>query len=343
MADTEKAQPVKEKRQPWPLWKKLAVAAAVFLAVVGLAVGLGVGLTRHHGDDNNNNTGNDNSTGGSGGGSGGGGGGDNPAGRNATWRPKAGVSWQIILRNPVDLSTALSPGVDVFDLDMYENSAATLATLRDSGKRVICYFSAGSYEDWRADKGEFQDSDLGKPLRGWPGERWLRLSSDNVRRIMTERIKYAAGKGCDAVDPDNVDGYQNDNGLGLTDDDSISFMTFLHGEAAKYNMSIGLKNAGDIIPNVINITDFSVNEQCVQHSECPTFAAYITAGKPVFNIEYPDSAPNIAVNTVQDICTAKGVAGFSTVMKKMELDGWVEYCDGNVFETKTGPPSSGRP
>lgn len=111
-------------------------------------------------------------------------------------------------------------------------------------------------------------------------------------------------------------------------------MTFLHGEAAKYNMALGLKNAGDIIPGVLNMTDFSVNEQCAEHAECPTFAAYIAAGKPVFHIEYPDDVPELASETVDGVCASEGVAGFSTVMKKMELDGWVGYCDGKVYETK---------
>lgn len=192
MANTEQAWLESEKsneigRRPWPLRKKLTMAAVVFLIAVGLA------LTRHHGN-NGNNAGHGNR--------------NNHLGRrSATWRPSSGTSWQIILRRPVDLGTALSPDVDVYDLDMYENPAATLKALQEKGKRVICYFSAGSYEDWRADKGEFTDADLGKPLVGWPGERWLKLSSENVRRIMSERVKYAADKGCDAIDPDNVDGY----------------------------------------------------------------------------------------------------------------------------------------
>jgi hypothetical protein len=44
-------------------------------------------------------------------------------------------------------------------------------------------------------------------LDGWPGERWLRLGSENVRRIMKGRVELAGQKGCDGVDPDNVDGY----------------------------------------------------------------------------------------------------------------------------------------
>ena len=75
------------------------------------------------------------------------------------------------------------------------------------GKKVICYFSAGSYEDWRPDASEFKKEDLGRDLDGWPGEKWLDLDSENVRRVMKGRVELAKEKGCDGVDPDNVDGY----------------------------------------------------------------------------------------------------------------------------------------
>jgi len=382
----------KDKRPGWPLWKKLAVAGAIFLVVVGLAVGLGVGLTRSRGGGDSDSSDDEKRDGGAppppSNGTG--------SSRSSVWRPKAGTSWQIVLKNPVDLGSGgggsgVTPDVDVYDLDMYENSAATFQKLHGAGKKVVCYFSAGSYEDWRADKGEFKDVDLGKPLRGWAGERWLKLGSENVRRIMSKRVEYAAQKGCDAIDPDNVDGYvcsplshslslgkvlaprevpkqlsssraadmqwhdgqQNDNGLGLTANDTISFVTFLQAEASRHNMSMGLKNAGGIIPEVLHLCDFSVNEQCVEEGECESFAAFVAAGKPVFHIEYPDGVDGenaaggkIDKAAAEEICgrkgKAKGAEGFSTVMKRMELDGWVEYCDGKVYETKTTKPGGKR-
>lgn len=256
----------------------------------------------------------------------------------------------------MDLSNGddITPDVDIYDLDVFDNDAETFKTLQDAGKKVICYFSAGSYENWRSDKDDFQESDLGKPLDGWEGERWLDLNSDNVRDIMRTRIKLSWAKGCDAIDPDNVDGYvstqkcgtrdlaangikQNDNGLGLTADDSIDFMQFLSKEAESYHMSIGLKNAQDIIPDVLDSVHFSVNEQCVQYSECDTFAAFIKDDKPVFHIEYPDGAPKVKTSASDEICSGKGKAAgaddFSTVIKKMDLDGWVEYCDGKTYDT----------
>ena len=38
----------------------------------------------------------------------------------------------------------------------------------------------------RDDRREFVPSDKGKPLKGWPGEWWLNIKSDNVKRIMTK-------------------------------------------------------------------------------------------------------------------------------------------------------------
>lgn len=100
-------------------------------------------------------------------------------------------------------------------------------------------------------------------------------------------------------------------------------------------MTTGLKNAGDIIPDVLPDVAFSVNEQCIQYSECDTFAAFIDDGKLVFNIEYPNGAPEVKDSDRKKICDgAKGTDDFSTVIKKMDLDGWVMYCPDETYETE---------
>jgi hypothetical protein len=131
---------------------------------------------------------------------------------------------------------------------------------------------------------------------------------------------------------------QNDNGLDLTHEDAVDFVKFLSETAAAYNMSTGLKNAGDIIPDVLDFVHFSVNEQCIEYSECETFAAFIEDGKPVFNIEYPAGAPNrVADSMVDAICSnsgnATGTEDFSKAIKKTNLDGWVQYCDEGLYTT----------
>jgi hypothetical protein len=119
-------------------------------------------------------------------------------------------TWQIILSQPLTLSSSsssITPNVSVFDIDLFDTPTSTIQQLHALGKRVLCYFSAGSYEDWRADAAQFTQQDLGHDLDGWAGEKWLNINSENVRRIMKDRIDLAKEKGCDGVDPDNVDGY----------------------------------------------------------------------------------------------------------------------------------------
>lgn len=44
--------------------------------------------------------------------------------------------------------------------------------------------SAGSYENWRPDAADFPAADVGAPLAGWAGEKWLNIRSTAVRAIM---------------------------------------------------------------------------------------------------------------------------------------------------------------
>jgi hypothetical protein len=256
------------------------------------------------------------------------------------WQPEVGATWQIVLYGgivPLQSASDIVPDVDIYDLDVFDNDVQTFRVLQNAGKKVICYFSAGSYEEWRDDAGDFEERDMGSPLDGWDGERWLDISSPRIRDIMARRIEVAASKGCDAVDPDNVDGYNNENGLGLTEEDTIDFVRFLSEQAHSHGMAVGLKNADAVIPSVLDLVEFSVNEQCIEYKECEKFEAFIDADKPVFNIEYPESAPIISDDVFEHICSDSGDAAgsgrFSKVIKEMDVLGWVKYCDGNEYVT----------
>lgn len=136
----------------------------------------------------------------------------------AVWQPKVGTTWEIVLVSPVKINTAspsLVANVEVLDFDLFTNTndgkdKSKIDALHKIGKKVICYFSAGSYEDGRPDSNKFTAKDKGAGLIGWPGEFWLDLKSANVASIMRARIATAAKMGCDAIDPDNVDAYVRD-------------------------------------------------------------------------------------------------------------------------------------
>jgi len=74
----------------------------------------------------------------------------------------------------------------------------------------------------------------------------------------------------------------------------------------------------------------------IAHGECGIYQDFITAGKPVFQIEYPLGAPGfVSTQALKQSCKINGNVGFSEVIKGKELGGWVEYCDGTVFNTPT--------
>lgn len=129
----------------------------------------------------------------------------------------AGSVFDIVLQrskvSDADLKGAKGTVIDVDLEDNYRNGAKTTIGDLAKVKTVICYFSAGSYENWRSDKDKFLPSDYGKNMT-WPGENWINVKSDNVKKIMAARIEQAAKAGCHAVDPDNVDGFVSSDWTG---------------------------------------------------------------------------------------------------------------------------------
>ncbi|KAB5522064.1 endo alpha-1,4 polygalactosaminidase precursor [Coniochaeta sp. 2T2.1] len=269
--------------------------------------------------------------------------------------------WQIILRNQVKIPPTSPPiqpdNVDVWDIDLFENtdggqddSAIQYLKGLPNNPRVICYFSAGSYEPERSDWPANFDRDLyGNKLIGWD-EWWLDINSTVVQEVMFNRIRLAARLGCDAVDPDNVDGYVRPSAFTLTEDKSVAFVQNMARVAHDLNIGIGLKNAFEILERVDDVVDFAVNEQCVETRECSKYNDFVQT-KPVFHIEYLPGAEDshTPLTDTTTVCTSYNEAEpgepekiidltkLSTVIKNMNLDGWVEFCDKTVKETELAP------
>lgn len=162
-------------------------------------------------------------------------------------------------------------------------------------------------------------------MDGWPDEKWIDTRNSGVRNLMKARIATAKSKGCDGVDPDNIDGYNNDSGFPLTEADAVSYVKFLAQTAHDAGLSFGLKNGGDIVTQVVSVSEYAVNEQCVQYTECDLHQPFIKAGKPVFHIEYTEKEPAPAAFS-KKVCSAKNAKGFSTLIKHLDLTAWTETC-----------------
>jgi len=207
--------------------------------------------------------------------------------RGGTWTPSPleQLTFQYHLNGEVDEEIATL--VDVVDLDMFENSAETIAALKSNGVRVICYISCGSWEEWREDHANFSAVLLGEPLDGWPGERWMDVSnSAEIEPPLRWRFEMAAAKGCEAVECDNVDGYTQNTGFTISSAEQLIFNRWFADEVRGHGMSVGLKNDLDQIGDLLQWFDFAVNEQCVQYEECELLEPFLLANKTVFGVEY---------------------------------------------------------
>lgn len=257
--------------------------------------------------------------GGSGGGSGGAGGGSGGAGGVNLFQPAPGTSWQWQL---ADLPLDTSIDVAVYDIDLFETTDAELTTLHNAGRAVICYFSAGSWESYRPDSAKFPDNIKGDPLDPpFADELWIDIRSPVVRGLMQERLDLAAQRGCDAVEPDNVDGYSNKNGLGLTAADQLDYNKFIAAEAHARGLSVGLKNDLDQLAELEPHFDWALNEECFTYSECDLYSpTFIAAGKAVFHAEY------VGEGMLNEVCAITKPLQLSTLIKHIELDAYRVPC-----------------
>lgn len=125
-----------------------------------------------------------------------------------------GRTWQIQLNNDTGINTSYD--VDVYEFDLFDNDKTLIDELHNKGISDICYFSAGSYEDWRDDASSFPSEVLGNDLDSiWVGEKWLDISNPVLEPIMKARLDVAVTKGCNAVEFDNIDGYSEYNDTGF--------------------------------------------------------------------------------------------------------------------------------
>lgn len=241
------------------------------------------------------------------------------------WQPRPLTTWQWQLSGTVDTSF----DVAMYDIDLFETPQTTVSELLTAGRAVICYFSAGSWEDWRPDAGDYPPEVLGNPLAGWPDERWVDIRRlDLLGPILEARMDLAVGKGCTGLEPDNVDGYANDSGFPLTAGDQILFNRFLAAEAHRRGLSVGLKNDLDQIPELVGDFDWALDEQCYEFAECPALQPFVDVGKAVFGVEYEGDE--------QEFCPYFNGLGYSWLKKRVELDAWRIDCQA------LGPPAAGQ-
>lgn len=233
-----------------------------------------------------------------------------------------GTSWQWQLTEAIDTSL----DVEMYDVDLFNVTDAEIEQLHSDGRVVICYFSAGSWEDWRDDAGDFPSDAIGDTLEGWEDERWLDVRSGGVREVMRARLDHAVDRGCDGVEPDNMDGYLNDPGFDFDGYDQLDYNAFIAEAAHERGLSVGLKNDVDQIEQLEPCYDWALNEECFAYDECGLYAPFLDAGKAVFHVEYVDEIAD-GQDLADEVCGDESIAGFSSLIKEWDLGPWRIACD----------------
>ena len=232
----------------------------------------------------------------------------------------------------------------VFDIDFLKDGKcyspqdysvlnyAAVQALHVRGAKVIGYVDAGTAETWRPDYPEMQAFDqscdgclFGNPLSSFPDEYWLNINpgvkginpntgrSETTRQFLLDemlaRVKEAKLIGVDAIEFDDVDGYQSHSGLSITPAAQLSYNAALANLAHRVGLSVGLKNDRDQADALQPYFDFGIEEECWQNAECGAVQSWPAQyGKAVFDVEYesPPSAfcpqsnsPQFNFNTIR--------------------------------------------
>ncbi len=240
-----------------------------------------------------------------------------PAGA-APWKPAPGTSFEWILQN----YDGRIPAAKVLDTDLFETTKAQVAALKAAGRKPVCYISVGSWENWRPDKSTYPDAILGKPLDGWPGERYVDIRNITLLGpILLKRMDLCLAKGFIAMEPDNLDAYENDSGFAITRADTVRFLKWLAAMAHGKGLSIGLKNVPELTAAVIDKYDWALTEDCFKQRWCADSKPFIDAGKAVFAVEYTDNNISFA-----KFCAQAKSLGLSPLYKRRALGPWSQHC-----------------
>lgn len=228
------------------------------------------------------------------------------------WQPAVGSTLHWVLEGAIDVNNpkqvgerelgtnAVLPRPNVLDIDGEYNTAATVATLHARGQKVICYIDAGVYENYRSDASKFPKSVVGSKDGQWAGSYWLDIRRlDILLPIMEARIvDWCKSKGFDAVEPDEIDGWENTSGFPLTYAQQLTYNRAIADLAHKHGL--GIVQKGDIIQSqdLHPWFDGVLNEECSRYRECSNpyredtdteqlgLQVYSDTGKVVWIAEY---------------------------------------------------------
>jgi hypothetical protein len=187
--------------------------------------------------------------------------------------------WQIGRVTPLERTGAAA--VDMYDLDGFLTTRAEVTTIKTTWQaatvghpKAICYLDL-AWEDYRPDAtpggGSFPASTLGLVYNGFPEERWVDFRQlDELQPMLDARIAMCAAKGFDAVELDDIDGFDppSTTGFHLTPGDVENYLAYAFNQVHEDGMTALWKNSPLLSSWGRQYTDGAVVEECYVSHAC---------------------------------------------------------------------------
>ena len=199
--------------------------------------------------------------------------------------------WQIGRVTPLQRTGAKA--VDIYDIDGFLTTRAEVTAIKTSWQaatlphpRTVCYLDL-AWENYRPDASPgryFPASALGLVYYGYPAERWVDFRQlDALKPMLDKRIAMCAAKGFDAVELDDIDGFDppSTTGFRLTPGDVQSYLAYAFNEIHRDGMTGLWKNSPYLSSWGREYSDGAVVEECYLSKAC--FAAQL-AGSSQYGI-----------------------------------------------------------
>ncbi len=232
--------------------------------------------------------------------------------------PQVGAAWDWQLSERVQVS----PSASIFDTDPDNTNTRAIQRLNARGVYTICYVSVGTLENYRDDLRAFPRAVVGRTYGDWPDERFLDIRQlDLLLPLMQARFQRCKEMGFAAIEPDNMDVYDNESGFRLSRRDGVRYIKALADMAHGMGLGIGQKNVPEITAQLVGVMDFVITEDCFADGWCGDVSAYIRAGKPVLAAEYTDTGVDWGA-----ACAFARANGYSMILKDRDLNAGMETC-----------------
>ena len=221
------------------------------------------------------------------------------------WVPPADARWTYQAATK-DVPTDKNLSVAIVLL--FSANEDQIKTLEMHGISTICAINVGYIDSTEPDYNQFRTSMIGKQV--WSdSRRWIDVRNTGVRALMQARMSLAKQIGCRGVVLTNMELWYNDTGFYISYGDQLVYNRWLADQAHQLGLSVGMHNTYFQVTDLVGWYDFGMTENCLDSGDCEAYTPFMSAGKPVFDIEY-----NSMSNEV-DICQASRKLGFNTIIK----------------------------